>query len=439
MKRFALLVAIAALGGSAWTQTSLTLDEALNLARSANGSVRAAYLDYEAAKASAAGARSGFLPSVTASYGRINDDTKFLTGANRGWNRSNSNDARVTAEWTVFDSGDRSLNYRQRQLSAEAAELNALQTLRRTVFDVFQRYYDALRAEELLKVQRAQVRRSEEILKQTEFRARPDVGDGPKKDILQARADFLNARASELAAVIRVDTTKASLKAIVGLDVNSEPALVAPSDLDQPATLTQSLGGQIAEMKLEDAFRLGIETRPDLQATRKRLDAQKQNVRLAKNDRGLKYDLKATAAKSFGDGTFEQGRLAFNISFPLFDGKRSEQALRSEELTYQSIEASLEQSIRDARAEIESAYKELRQNLLRLEASALARDAARLNYQAAEDSRKEGASNLIEVLTAQVTLATAESNYVEAYYDTLISEVRLRLATGGRLPGEIEG
>ena len=51
-------------------------------------------------------------------------------------------------------------------------------------------------------------------------------------------------------------------------------------------------------------------------------------------------------------------------------------------------------------------------------------------------ARQAGASELIELLTAQVSLVTAESNYVEARYDTLISRVRLKLATGRPLPGE---
>ena len=45
-------------------------------------------------------------------------------------------------------------------------------------------------------------------------------------------------------------------------------------------------------------------------------------------------------------------------------------------------------------------------------------------------------SNLIDLLTATVTLTTSESNYVGALYDTLISRVRLSLALGRPVPGE---
>jgi outer membrane protein len=88
-------------------------------------------------------------------------------------------------------------------------------------------------------------------------------------------------------------------------------------------------------------------------------------------------------------------------------------------------------------AEVEATVKEYTQNALLLEASNLALEAAQLNYNAASEAQRLGASDLIEVLTAQVTLVTAETNRVQALYDLLISEVRLDLVVGDPLPGEL--
>jgi len=410
----------------AMAQAPLTLDEALALARRNNGSIRAAFLDYQAARASTNVAFASFLPTITPTFTRVNTRTNNLTGPTRGTFNDVSNDANITARWLLLDNGTRQTTYRQRLLQGEASSLNALQVLRNTVFDVHQRFYDALRAQELLKVQQAQLERANTILRQTEFRASPEVGDAPRKDILQARADALNAKASELAAVTRVDTSKASLKATLGLPPDESPVLV------EPAQRTP----EMVDYTLDQAFKEGLESRPDLQGNRLRIQAQNENVKAAKLDTTFRYQLEAVAQKSFSDNQFDRGQLQFNVNIPLYDGKRSREALRAEELSLESIKASQVQSERDAKAEIESAYKEFAQNLRRLEASMLAREAARLNYKAAQESQQEGAANLIEVLTAQVTLATAESNYVEAFYDTLISEVRLRLVTGQPLPGE---
>lgn len=426
-KRFIYSVMAVVLGVGAHAQT-LTLEEALALAQRNNGTVRAAYLDYEAAKSSTRAAYASFLPTVTPSFGRVDSRTNFLTGPFRGNENNVSSDANITARWLLLDNGTRQTTYAQQKLNGEAVSLNALQTLRNTVFEVHQRFYDALRSQELLKVQQANLERANTILRQTEFRASPEVGDAPRKDILQARADALNAKASELAAASRVDTSKAALKATIGLPPSESP------QLQQPETVAPTM----VSFSLEDAFGQGVAQRPDLRANRLRIQSQKQNVKAAKLDTMFRYELEAVAQKSFADSQFDRGQLQFNVNIPLYDGKRSRELLKAEEYGLEAITASSLQAERDAKAEIESAYKEFEQNLRRLEASELAREAARLNYKAAQESQQEGAADLIEVLTAQVTLATAESNYVEAFYDTLISEVRLKLVTGQPLPGEIE-
>ena len=96
----------------------------------------------------------------------------------------------------------------------------------------------------------------------------------------------------------------------------------------------------------------------------------------------------------------------------------------------------MEQDERGVRAEIESSYKEYGQNRVRYEASQSALEAARENYNAAGAAQAEGAGNLLQVLTARVSLTTAESNSVEATYDLLIFDIRFRLATGQSVPGE---
>jgi outer membrane protein len=243
---------------------------------------------------------------------------------------------------------------------------------------------------------------------------------------LQAEADLLNARASLLASQIQVETTVTALKAILGFPNNQELTLVQVRPEE----------AKPLEISLADALSAGLKARPDLESNRRRIESQKATVRLAKMDSMAEWTLGANVRKSFGDSVFDTSQLVFNVSIPLFDGARSKNVLRGAELNLQSSEATLEQSERDASAEIETAYRQYTQNLRRLEASRLALRAAELNFQAASEARAAGAGNLIEVLTAQVTLVTAESNFVAAYYDTLISDVRFRLAVGQAMPGE---
>jgi len=126
------------------------------------------------------------------------------------------------------------------------------------------------------------------------------------------------------------------------------------------------------------------------------------------------------------------------VTYPLFDGGRLREIAREQKLNLQAAQATLVQSERLAQAEIESVYAEHVQNIERVQASKLALEAAQVNYDAAIAAQKEGANDVIEVLTAQVSLVTAESNYIEATYDYYVTEANLRLVTGRPIPGETE-
>lgn len=402
----------------------LTLQEALRLAQERNGAVRAAKFNLMAAESSVRQAAGAFLPTLTPAYRYDASETETFTGG-RGTTGIGRSSMDVTASWRLLDTGERSLALRGARRGAEAQRLDTLQTLRSTLFTVHQQFYEALRADELLRVQEAQLKRAEEILEQTKLRVQ--VEDAPRKDILQATADALNARASVLAARNRVSATGSALKATIGFS----PAEPLPPLAAAGEAPTAPLG-----FTLEQAFATGIAKRPDLQSQREGIEARRLDARLAQIDSGVAFSVDASYQRSFAPGVQDFRGLVFQASIPLYDGNRSRERARTSRLQVDSLLARLEQSERDARAEIESAYKEYATNVERLQAAAAAREAARVNYQAAQEAQRLGAGTLIDVLTAQVTLVTAESNYVEAAYDSLISDVRLKLALGEALPGE---
>lgn len=403
---------------------TLTLDEALILARQRNGDVRSAFLSVKAAEANLRASRSAFLPTITANLRREDGRFEQYTGIRRGQD-INQTSSSVTLNYLIFDNGDRATSYELASLNADITYLNSRQTFRTVLFNVHARFYDALRAQELLRVREAQLRRSEELLRATE--ARVNAGDTPAKDILQARADFLNARASELQARNQVNTAEANLKAILGLSDDELPQLVSNA---QPS-------GQVTEADLPALVAQAKERRPDIVAARRQVDSRRLNLRQARLDTSIAYSLSAQYTRSFNDDVTDRPSLVFQASYPLYDGDQVRSRVSAAEYQVEAQRFSLEQAERDLTAEVEATVKEYTQNALLLEASTLALEAARLNYNAAAEAQRLGASDLIEVLTAQVTLVTAETNRVQALYDLLISEVRLDLVVGDPLPGEL--
>lgn len=403
-------------------QHDLTLQDALSFAAKNNGAIKSAIAQYESSRSLAVTAYSSYYPQLTPSFSYETSATDTLTGPTTGLFRDVNSASSLTASWLLFDDGAREAGFRRASHSREAAKDTALFTVRRTLFDVHRAFFDAIRAEQLLKVREQQYQRALEV--ESQAKAFSEAGAGAQKDVLQARADALNAKALAITAQNSVASSRATLKALIGAEFGG----IAHSEQSAQYSGFETLAA---------AVQAGLENRPDLAASRYRINAQREFARLARINSLASWTLDVRHVKSFSSDPFDRSALVFQVSVPLFDGFRAKESARSQELTLESLKSDLTQSERDAVAEIEAAYNEDQLNVVRLDAARAAHEAAKLNYDAAFEARKEGAGDLISVLTAQVSLSTAESNLIEATFDTLISGVRLRLVTGQAIPGEV--
>ncbi len=415
------------LSGSVFAQTSppLTLTRALELAKSRNGDVRSAIFDLRAADSRVKQAFAAFLPIVTPVYRYTSARQESATYLGGHFIQTEGGSTTIDGSWRVLDTGERDLTYRSSKRSFDAQRLITLQTLRTTLFSVEQQYYEALRAQELQSVSDAEVDRTKLILEQT--RARVELKDAAAKDILQAEADALNAQVSSLLARNRSTNAQATLKATLGLP-SGEPLPVL-----EAVPVPELVG---PEGELDSLLSEGVRNRPDLISRRKLIDAQKLNLERARRGALVSLGVDLNYSPQITPKYLQDRSFLLTASIPLFDGGRSREQAREINANVQSSLALLEQSERVARSEIETAYKDFGQNAERAKAAQAALTAAKKNYEAASDSQKAGASNLIEVITARVSLVTAESNFVEALYDYTISDVKLRLVLGRPIPGE---
>lgn len=424
-----LLVGLAIIYSGAFAQETpktLTLQEALRLARERNGDVRAAALSAQASSARVDQAKAEFFPSIIPSYTYSSDRNEIIeVGTDTVFVQSDGGSSRVSASMRLLDLGERSFSLRSSQASAASQRATALQTLRSILFLVHQQYYDTLRAQELVRVAQAQVGRAQKVLEQTE--AQVAVGESARKDILQAQADLANARVQELFARNRNTNAQATLKATIGWDtIEPLPQLVAaqpPAEFPEPAPLVELVG-------------MGLKQRADLFSTRKRTDSLRFNSLRADREATASLGVDANFDQLLTPVALENRSLSLSLSLPWLDGGRSRATARESRLSLAAQRKQLEQAEREARSEIEAAYQEVKQNADRVKAANTALEAARLNYEAASESQRLGAGTIIEVITAQVSLVTAESNFVEALYDYETAVVKLRLATGQAIPGE---
>jgi outer membrane protein len=158
--------------------------------------------------------------------------------------------------------------------------------------------------------------------------------------------------------------------------------------------------------------------------------------KLNERQAGFTFSVGLQLGEQWSPSRTENRVLSLLISYPLFDAGRSRAVARETALNIDANLQDLLQAERTARAEIESAYRELLQNRERLDAAKAALQAAEINYAAAVESQRLGAASVVEVSLARVSLITAQSEAIQATYDYAISNSRLQLVTGRPLPGE---
>jgi outer membrane protein len=411
------LLAVAAVNA----QETLSLDDALRLALQNNGLARAALAETDAADARLAAARANLYPSIDLSSsttrtrieggGAIADTTQRQNG--------------FGLEWLLLDNGQRELRIRQSSRTAEATRQSTRETLRRVLFQTARAYYEVLRRKELLQVADTAVRRAETLLEVA--KAQAEVGAAPQKDVLQAEADLANARVQQIQARNALRLAETDLKRLIGWETQKPlPELTAP---DAPSSPDPALS-------VEQLWQRARLQRPDLRDAELRLQISRLGLDAARLNSLLRLQISARGFREYEPNSRTQGSLSIVASYPLFDGGLTRASLREAEASLQSAQFRLQQAERDAYAEVESAVLSVREASERLEASKIAVAAAQRNFDAAQESLREGVGTIVEVLTAQLALITAETNLVQATYDAAVAELQLRVATGERLPVE---
>lgn len=406
---------------TALAQETLRLEDALRLALRNNGLAQASLADAEAAQARLVAMRANLYPTVDVSSTttRTRLETRGITTDTT--QRQNG----IGLEWLLLDNGARELRIRQSSRSAEATRQNSRETVRRVLFQTARAYYEVLRRRELLQVADAAVRRAETLLEVA--KAQAEVGTAPQKDVLQAEADLANARVQQIQARNALRLAETDLKRLIGWEpAQPLPALASPESVPQPDP-------NLSVAQLWQRARL---QRPDLRSAELALQISQLGLDAARLNSVVRLQITARGFREYDPATRTQGSLTIIASYPIFDGGLTRANLREAEANLESARLRLLQAERDAYAEVESALLSFRETAERLEAARVALAAAQRNYDAAQESLREGVGTIVEVLTAQLALVTAETNLVQATYDAAVAELQLRLAVGDKLPQE---
>ncbi len=401
--------------------SSLTLQDALRRTLQYNGEIQSALAERRAAEARLTATRASLFPSFE--WNSSSTRTRLEQGG--AVSEVTARQEAITLDWLLFDAGRREYRIRQASRSHESARQSARATIRSLLFETARAYYEVLRRQELLRVADESVQRAQTLLDVA--RTQAEVGAAPAKDVLQAEADLANARVQQIQARNALRLAETDLKRLIGWD--SAQPLPPLQRVESPPASEQIPA-------LADLWVRARQQRPELRSAQLSVQIAQLGVDIARANTISRMEISLNGFHELSPDRRTQGQLRFLISAPIFDGGLVRANLREAEAEYQSARFRLQQLERDLYAEVESALLTRAETVERLSAAQTALTAAQRNYEAARDALREGAGTIVEVLTAQLALVTAETNLVQAIYDAYVAELRLKLAVGDPLPEE---
>lgn len=410
-----------------WAQTPgpgstgpLTLDKAIAIGLENHNRIAIARSQQEASAYRVTQTKSSLYPQITPSWRYNFQRSDYDVGLGDGSQRSTQNVTAINLEQVVWDSGRRELNIARSKDGVVASALNVKDARQAVIYDVTSSWYELLRARELVRVAESSAQRAKTTLDATN--AFVEAGASPRKDVLQAQADYENAQVDVIQARNRVRLAETGLKIAMGIVSTeriepSDTPIVTPSDT--PDTRTVS-----------DYVALAFDNRPDLKRSEVDIQSTKKSVKLARIDAGPLVQSTVSAGYRAHPDPGDDTSFFTTVTYPLFDAGASKAAVREAEAGLKQAQQSLELSRLDVAAAVESAYIQREEARTRLSAVRAALVASQENYNAATESRQEGVGTILDVITAQNQLVTAETQAVQAIYDFYVADALLQRSVG---------
>jgi outer membrane protein TolC len=413
--------ALVATCGSSAAET-LTLEECVSSALIHNVAVADRFQGLQTAEANVMRARSAFFPSVQMGGSWTKPEERievFQQGTLLFFDETWS--ARANASLTVFDGWGNVSGYQEASRARSSARDTYRDARQEVVYQTELRFFEVLKQQALLDVQRDAVRLSEEQLKKT--RAMKDLGAATLADVYKAQVDHSNNRLAELRTGRDLAVGKATLAEHIGRDPR-EPFDVAARGVDE-----------VEDLSLEAASGQALEVNSELSAAKSLLESSEAGVRAAKSSRypavGLFYDVSYFnfELKDFDDEHVEY-QYGVNVSFNIFDGFLTKSNIRRAQAAKLFGERNVEVTERKVLLDVQEAYLDLE---IAKESIGVAQEAVQSSEEdlrLAQERYKIGEGTILDVIDAQVNLTRSRTELVNATYDQRLASSALRNAMG---------
>jgi len=406
----------------------VTLNEAIQMALTVSPTYVRAQGDQNVAFAERRQAWGSWLPTLSTS-GASNSNFSSITRVDQNTGlpvesgtTSTTYSAGISSSWEIFSGLRRSAEMRSTSAGIANADATLVSREFQVILETKQAYYNALAADELVRVSDRRIERAEESAKIS--RDKLAAGSAIRSDTLRAVVELGNAELQRLNAVTARATTEASLARLVGLDGSVRP--LRDSSLFAPVTL------DTVQLRIE-----ALQSAPTILATEAGADVAAANVAVAR----AQYFPSLTASGSLGwansevSGTDTRNwnnswNFRLGVSWPLFNGFQRETNVSRSAANRDAARATAEDTYRQVNALLTQYLALLAAARQRYDIALTSLTAATEDLRVQQERYRLGASTFLEILVSQVSVDQADIDRVQSALDYLVAKAQIEALVG---------
>jgi outer membrane protein len=359
-------------------------------------------------------------PSITAGGSYTHFSEPFFNFGT-GTISPNATSATLEARYTVIGAGKLG-GLKSARASVASAEASETAARFRTALATDAAYFAVLADRELSRVSTDRLRRAQEAFEVA--RVRVLAGEAIAPDSLQLLLEVNRARLALLSRDSALVTSRLRLGRQIGL---SGPADAAPVDSTPPPPPPMTLEQAVGEMRARG---------PDIEAARaaeRRADA----IVLAEREQYLPAVTVGAITGAYDAELFPSAtrrtQLAVTVSLPIWNGGQRELAVARARAERDVARATRLDSERGAAEVMAQTYHGYLTSRAGIELALVGVTVSTENFRVQRARYREGATTILDLLEAQVSLSEAEAALVQARYSTRLALAQIEALLGRRI------
>jgi len=401
--------------------TSLSLAGCIELALKYHPSLSAGQASVELQKAKVEQALAAYYPQIDfkTTYNAATANYSSSSAPAYSWNFSDTFSMGPSLDQLIYDFG-RTSNYVKINRENVTASKQDLQTARqKVVLNTKEAYYGVLQSLALIKVAEETLTQNQQRLTQAE--GFYQAGTRSKIDVTKAEVDLANVQLALIRAKNSYQIARANLNNSIGLREGLRFAVVETIDFNP------------TEIDLEEILQSAFTRRPEMLQIKAKQRSQEAAVELARS--GYYPTLSGNVSNTWGTDEVPND-LAWDwsvgaaLTIPIFSGFSTQSQIAEAKAQLRDLAAQEEILRLNIRLEAEQAYLNFNEALERIAVTQKSMDQAKENYDLASGRYQVGIGQPLEINDAEVLLANARANHINALYDYKVAEALIEKTMG---------